>query len=558
MIPIPYKRKFYGLDIGSSSVKLAEITLAGSRLSLSRLEEMPLPSGLGPLFEPEARQAVAEVLSSFCKEKRFRGLRAAANLSGAYVASRRFTLPSMGHLELSAYIREHAADYLPARVNLNKVEFDFQVLREEVRQGQEQAQIILAAGRREAIGGLLKTMEDAGLFPACVDASAMSLYNTFALHPLIASGEQAAIVDVGQRLTNVVVVREQIITFVTEISAGAGSMVQSLSEKYGLEPVKVGDLLSNLLRLEESGEDVVVELDGREYPADEVLETIKPAVESLAEEIARVQKYLKADKVWQGAILVGGGAGAPGLKEAVSKALRCPVLVPETIEGLTVAPELFEKIPRFCLAIGLALKQVQEGMYSINLMPAEAREVVRDRYITSLIDRTAKYAGMALAAAVILLLLSWGALRMALRSQQKAWAGIDGDWRRAREVSEVNRRLVQGAAAIKALPGQLDASQAMTELVRVLPQGAWLTSVRAQTNMEAGEGGERIVTGMTVTLKGNAGSEDQVVKLIRALEGSEVFTSPELKTVENPAAKASAPVSPLEGGVKFEIQCSFK
>lgn len=547
-------RKYYGLDIGSSSVKLAEITLAGNRLSLTRLEERALPPE--PLSEPEARQAVSGALRIFCKDQRFCGLRAAANLSGAYVASRRFTLPAMSHPELIAHIREHAADYLPARVNLSEVEFDYQVLREELREGQELVQIILAAGRREAIGGLLETMDKGGMFPACVDASGMSLFNTFALHPLVAGGGLAAIVDIGRRLTNVVVVRDQIITFVTEISAGAGSMAQALSEKYGMEPSQAETLLSKLPKPDETVE--AVELDGNEYPVSVVLETIGPAVETLAEEIARVQRYLKADKAWQGTILVGGAAGAPGLREAVSKTLGCPVLIPETIEGLAVAPELAAKIPRFSLAAGLALKQVQEGMNSINLMPAEAREEVRDRFITHRINKMAKYAGAAMACAVILLAIAWGGFRLAGNAQKKAWAAIDVEWRNAREVGDVNRKLASGAAAIKALPGEMDASRVMTELARVLPQGAWLTSVRAQTKMEAGEGGERIVTGMTVTLKGNAGSEDQVVKLIRALEGSEVFTSPELKTVENPAAKASEPVSPLEGGVKFEIQCRFK
>lgn len=46
--------KYYGLYLGSSSVKLVEITLAGRQLSLTRVEERALPPGRGPLSEPEA------------------------------------------------------------------------------------------------------------------------------------------------------------------------------------------------------------------------------------------------------------------------------------------------------------------------------------------------------------------------------------------------------------------------------------------------------------------------------------------------------------------------
>lgn len=553
-----FSKSFYGLDIGFSSVKLAEITLSRGLLSLTRLEERALPPGMGTLSEPEAQQAVSGVLRSFCREQKLCGLRAAANLSGAYVASRRFTLPAMSHPELLAYIREHAADYLPARVNLSDVEFDCQVLREELRQGQELVQLIVAAGRREAIGDLLGTVGDAGMFPACVDASGMSLFNTLALHPLVAGGGLAAIVDIGQRLTNVVVIKDQIITFVTEISAGAGSIVQILAEKYGLEAAEAEALMDKLPQPEEAGEGEVVALDGREHQAAEALEAIRLPIESLAAEIARVQKYLKADKSWQGVILTGGGAVMPGLRGTLEQTLGCQVVIPESIDGLTVPPQLTKKIPKFSLAIGLALKQIQEGMNSINLMPTEARENVRDRFITHRINMTAKYAGAVLAGLAAILLLAYGVFSLALKGQREAWKKIDAVWRNAREVSDVNRRLSQGAAAIKAMPGQLDASRAMAELARVLPQGAWLTSVRVQTKMESDKGGERIASGMTAAIKGNAGSEDQVVMLIGLLERSGVFASPELKSMENPSAKTTAPVSLLEGGVKFEIHCRFK
>ena len=94
----PFQKKaFYGLDKGSSGIKIAEITEAGGRLAVTRLMKLSLPVEDLPLRPDITPSGVTGLLRQFCRKQGIAGRSVAANLSGAFVASRLFNIPVMSH-----------------------------------------------------------------------------------------------------------------------------------------------------------------------------------------------------------------------------------------------------------------------------------------------------------------------------------------------------------------------------------------------------------------------------------------------------------------------------
>ena len=555
MIPKLFTKRYYGLDIGSSSLKIAEIAVVKGRLQVTRLLSQPLAIADSNASPEVAGATVSDALRAMVARYQLAHSQVAANLSGAYVASRLFTLPAMSHAELLEYIHSHEAEYLPARVDPAEVEFDFQVIKEEVKAGQEMAQIILAAGRKQAVKELMDTLELARLYPVSIDASAMSLFNSFALHPVVNSGGLAAIADIGHTMTKIIVVKDRMILLATEATVGMEAVVKTLEDNFGLDQSKAYEFLDAFSKLDRTLPQSEIELDRKTYHSDDIQQAIQPGLQKVVEEISRVQRFLKTEKNWQQVILVGGGANVPGLNELVSKELNCPVEVPASIPGLVIEEAEKALIPEFSLAIGLALKQVQAGINSINLVPAYKRPVIEDKIIHTAIVRSAKAAGVLASIVIVLLLFLTIIFWAGKKHAESRLSRIKTQWEQARSVKAVNDDLLACLQTIRGLPQDFGAPLVMYDLAGCVPRGLWLTSLAVETRMSTSDGSETpIVTAAVVKIKGNAEGPAKVITFLRALEKSAVFSKPELKLLEGPREPTAAPESP----VKFELTAGLK
>src|SRR5512139_3821569 len=102
-----------GLDIGSSSLKLAEISDTSKGFSLSRFSQMPLAKGVivdGAVAEPDLLIAAIKQLykKSGCKRRRI-----VTSISGYPVIVKKVTFAQMEEAELFQLIHDEAEKYLP-------------------------------------------------------------------------------------------------------------------------------------------------------------------------------------------------------------------------------------------------------------------------------------------------------------------------------------------------------------------------------------------------------------------------------------------------------------
>ena len=428
-----------------------------------------------------------------------------------------------------------------------------------MQDGKEIGQIILAAARKQAVSDCMGLMEESGLFPGCMDASSMSLINTFSLNPYFITSKLLAIIDVGHASTKVLVVKDRILSFAIEFPLGGEAVTKALQEKYSLDNEQAV-ILKHRISAISNGESggVVIDIGDKNISAAEAFEAYQPELNKIIDELSKIRQYQGAGKNWQRIILTGGGAKTKGLSEAISAGLACQTEVVKTLDGILYDEAFGESIPEFSLAIGLALKQVNPLINSINLLPESQRQRVDSNKTKHDIYSGAGNGGLLLAGVLSLFLLFGGSFNLLNKFNAKKAQKIKPQWQEAKAVKDLNREIKDYLAVRSNLPGGSHRySYVMFQVSKMVPPGLWLNSFNIGSRMKPGEDeSENIVQIPQITVSGSCETEQAAIEFLKAFEKSPLFGSPEFKFMEK--AKASSGGSLTNEQLKFEIKAAIK
>jgi len=107
-----------GLDIGSASLKLAELKSSRSGYQLKNIGEAILPPGSIVKKVITNRDAVAGTLSTLVRDLGVKNKNVAISISGHSVIIKKVTLPSMSKNELAESIPWELEQYLPQSIKM--------------------------------------------------------------------------------------------------------------------------------------------------------------------------------------------------------------------------------------------------------------------------------------------------------------------------------------------------------------------------------------------------------------------------------------------------------
>jgi len=323
-----------GLDVGSSAVKVVEITLSGSEPVVTGFARVELGPGTGP----------AEAIAACARAGRFRARRAAAGLSGPSTVVRHLTMQAMTDEELKAAVRFDSDKHLP--FDVDECRLDCQSLGASDQEGKQRL-VLLAAARNALVDERVEQIRALGLAPEAIDHDLLALANAFELcTPVDAEAEVGAValVDVGAARTAIHVVSGLRSRFSREIPMGGADMTLALQRRFDLDTAAA----------EAKKRD--------EACADEVASTARPMIEDLANELALSLEYVEHHEGLEvrEVLLSGGGSLCPGVRDIFEEVARKPVRWWSPLEGLRVdetrvdVAELGRWTSTLAVAVGLA------------------------------------------------------------------------------------------------------------------------------------------------------------------------------------------------------------
>lgn len=348
------RRPLVGLDIGSSGVRAAELTLGRHGVTLDRFGQVALPEGA--MHEGEVRDvdAVAAALKQLWAQAKFGSKRVAVGVANQRVIVRQVDLPWLPVGEMRKSLAFQVQDFIPMPVE--EAILDFHPLEEFTSDsGTRMMRVLLVAASRDMVNGMLEAVTKAGLQPAGVDLNSFALLRSMAhAAPAVHEASADALVDVGASVTNIVVHQGGVPRFVRILLMGGSTITDALVERLGV-PTDQAEALKQSTGLAHEA------AQAGSHPAQR---TIEQASAAFIDEVRGSLDYYTSQS---GAVrisrvvLSGGGSLLPGLVERLASATRLPVEQARPMAALTVGktgltPEQLAYIePMAALPLGLAL-----------------------------------------------------------------------------------------------------------------------------------------------------------------------------------------------------------
>lgn len=344
-------KELIGLDIGSSSIKLAHLKSAGAEYRVRRFGVFPLPPEAiidGAIMD---QATVAEGIRTALRELNVREKEAAISLSGNAVIIKKVVLPTTTPEELQDSIQWEVEQYIP--FDIKDVRIDFQVIG-PLREDPSRMDVLLAAVKNEVVNDYVTVVKEAGLVPAVVDVDAIAAGNAFELcHPV--SDEQVPMVlNVGASFMNINILHAGVPLFTRDVPIGGGAYTSEIQKQFAVsfetaEEMKVGRK----------------EVGDRAGRLDEIMRAVSAL---LATEAQRSYNFFSAtypDRLVTKVFLTGGAARSAHLKEIMAEKIGVAVEIFDPFEGLSVDERTVDRSvvsqhgTAATVAVGLAMRNLE-------------------------------------------------------------------------------------------------------------------------------------------------------------------------------------------------------
>jgi type IV pilus assembly protein PilM len=296
------KKLLVGLDIGSSSIKVCELSgKSGAGFKLLKLGEAPLPHDAIVDGDIMDSNAVVSAIRLALAEQKIKAREVALSVSGQQVIVKKLTLHSMGKPELLESVRWEAESFIPSGHGLDGYVLDYAILEERKPEGN--MDVLLVACRKDKFESYVSCVSQAGLKPALVDLDLFAVQNAFeASGAKGGSDEVVALVNIGATFTNLSVSMGRKTVFWRDLAFGGNRYTLKITEDLGVS--------------REGAEDLKRGVAAEDRQPQEAEPSLSAVSDSFAGEMSRNAEFLRTnfnieriDRI----VLSGGGSKVSGL-----------------------------------------------------------------------------------------------------------------------------------------------------------------------------------------------------------------------------------------------------
>jgi type IV pilus assembly protein PilM len=337
-----------GLDIGSSSIRLLQLSRHGSSYRIDHFAIEPLPQGVIVEKSVQDIEAISGAIQSAVRNSGSNSKFCAVAVSGSAVFTKAISLPAnLAEADIESQVQIEANQYIP--YPLDEISLDFEVLGPSPRNA-DMVDILLAASKNENVESRQDALESLGLKASVVDVESFAVANAFELireREGIRSTETVGIFDIGHDLSTLLILRNGRVVYTRDHPFGGNQLIEEITRRYDMTPEQAKFFMR--------GE------PGPENFEDEVLE---PFMLNVVHQISRALQFYSSSAEFSNIrtmYLAGSMASIRGLADVVEQELGIKTGIADPVSGLEIAPSvavaaLTRNSPNLMVAMGLALR----------------------------------------------------------------------------------------------------------------------------------------------------------------------------------------------------------
>ncbi len=361
MVWNPFKivsKKCLGIDIGSSFVRIVEMSSQRNRIKIENYSEIAINAFSkdsfrvankgGYVFSDQDMASVVTAISSHAGIKTKQAVFSIPDFSTFFTW---FELPSMDSEELSEAIKYEARQHIP--FPLSDVAIDWQIIGKS--KDKKISRILLVSVPKQIIAQYREIAIHSGLELLAMEAEVFGLSRSLIKNNLPSLNPNkentVAIVDIGAQSTTVSIIDGGVLKRSHSFDIAGNELTSLLARSFHLDNKK-SEEIKHKYGLVRSGE----------YR--DVYKILCPLVDLIVVEIQKIcgSFYKTEEKKINKIILAGGGSLLPGLKDYFSESFKKPIEIADPFADLFYPPILEDKFkkmgPLYAVAIGVGLRGV--------------------------------------------------------------------------------------------------------------------------------------------------------------------------------------------------------
>ena len=357
-------KKSLGIDIGTSSIKIVELSRRGERRKLENYGEIAASVLYQKPFRTFGKstlllssQDVSRAIEAVMEEAKIKTRRAVFSIPDFSSFFTSFELPPMTKAELPQAVRYEASRYVP--LPLAEVTLDWQVIEGRVSdQKKTKLKILLVAVPNEVINQYRKIAEISRLELLALEAEVFGfLRSLIGRHPPATPEKKVVLlVDIGAQSTTCSIIEKRTLKMSYSFDMSGNELTKVISKGLGVD-YKTAENLK-----EKYG---IMSAPSQEAPAPEVREILLPLVDVILKEIEKISQnfYQTEGKEIQKIILAGASAFLPGLKEYFQNYFKKEIEIANPFSNLFYPPILEKTLKEmgssYAIAVGVALRGLE-------------------------------------------------------------------------------------------------------------------------------------------------------------------------------------------------------
>lgn len=355
-MPLSKKNQLIGIDIGSHSIKVAEIEDSKKGMLLKNFGMIGLPENAIVEGSIKEMEIVSSALKNLFDNLKIKNKNVATSISGYSVIVKKITVPKKEEEDLEESIQSESEQYIP--FDINDVNLDFQILHpeKEETEGEEKEElmdVLLVAAKKDIVEEYISLLHLTELNPIVLDIDPFALQNAFE----ISNHEQPgchALVHIGAQQLTINVIQDGASIFTRDSSYGGAQITMEIQKISNIsyqeaEMIKLGAK--------------TIETDQR--PAIE--EIFSTTVTKWTQEIKRALDFVATtftDIKVENILLSGGASLLPGLSKYIGLETDLKTEMLNPFSNLEIKEKSFDieylnySAPIAVISIGLALRSI--------------------------------------------------------------------------------------------------------------------------------------------------------------------------------------------------------
>lgn len=221
---------FFGLDIGTTSVRVVQLSRSGKDWSLQHYGIAPVDIKVASSDAPDDQRQLGEVIMTAIGQSGIRARDVVLGIPSSKMFATVVDMPEMSQAELAATIKYQAEQYIP--MSLDEAKVDWALLGKSPNDATKN-EVLLASVANSFSESRLDLIEGLGFNVIAIEPDSLAIARA-----LLPSGDSGAhlIVEVGDFTTDIVMTYGDAPRLIRSVPTGMQSLVKVVAQNLNVEP----------------------------------------------------------------------------------------------------------------------------------------------------------------------------------------------------------------------------------------------------------------------------------------------------------------------------------